>query len=327
MRLATMVAGDFCDVRCGRITHAMKMFGWRHNAVSRGYPPQFEDEYEHIDWHPYRKGFVEALTKKNESELFHVHGELHHYFPVLDAKETGKPVILNVHDLTCSRSASILDAFEAECISAADAHVWVTEEQREFAGSMGLDISKPYCVIPNYVSSKYLIEKPVLPHLGGICYEGGIDPRGYTANDRDFSPFADALGDDFHIYPGSKSPDYGQVHETELEYVMLLHRLAQHDWGLAGYHEPAESWLQSDPTKAYDYLAAGIPVIAMNTPKLAPLVEDGLAVWADSIKDVKQILTRMDTKDYKKRVLANRRKYTTERVIEPLVRLYEEVLA
>ncbi len=325
MRKATMVCGDFPDIRTGRITQAMRtMCGWKHDVVTRGYPPQMSDAYESIDWHPFRSRFQDAL-KATTGELFHVHGELHHFFPVLDAKECGKPVILNIHDLTCSRSLSILDVNEAECIAAADAHVWVTEEQRAFAHTMGLDVDKPYCIIPNYVSSRFFLDKPVLPHVGGIVYEGGIDKREMTANDRDFSPVADALGDSFHIYPGSSSPGYGVEHTTELEYVMLIHRLSQHDWGLAGYHEPADSWLQSDPTKAYEYLAAGIPVISMNTPKLAPLVEDGVAVVAESIDDLVRI-ARTDPTPYKKRIAEVRSRYTIERVIDPLLGLYEEVL-
>ena len=325
MRKATMVCGDFPDIRVGRITHAMRFNGWCHDAISRGYPPQFSDAYGHIDWHPYRTDFRSAL-EASDGELFHVHGELHHFFPVRDATELGKPVILNIHDLTCSRSQSILDAFEAECIALADAHVWVTEEQREFAGKMGLDISKPYCVIPNHASTRYFIDKPVLPHVGGIVYEGGIDKRGFGANDRDFSPIADALGDDFHVFPGSLSPDYGVQHSTELEYTMLIHRLSQYDWGLAGYHEPVESWLHSDPTKTYEYLSAGIPIIAMNTPKLMPLVEEGMGVWCETISDLKKVL-KMDPKPFKKRVLANRDRYTVERSIDKLVDLYEQVLA
>ena len=320
-----MVCGDYPDVRCGRITHAMRTIGWEHDVVTRAYPPQFEDIYTNIDWHPFRSMLTEAAAR-TDGELLHVHGELHHFFPVLDVKKDGRPVILNVHDLCCARKHSILDVTEEESLAAADAHVWVTEEQRDFAKRMNLPVDKPYCIIPNLASSRHMVEKPVLPHIGGICYEGSIDPRGQKGNDRDFSDVADALGDDFHIYPGGTAPDYGVTHETELDFHCLLHRLSQHDWGLAGYPEPLDSVVHGDPTKAYEYLMAGIPVIAMNSPTLIPLIEEGMGVWADSIEELPKVLS-LDIRAYKERVVANRRRFTLERVIEPLAALYEEVLS
>ncbi len=323
MRKATMVCGEFPDIRCGRITSAMRSDGWTHDVYTRGYPPQMVSVYDAIDWHPYRTDFS---APDSDAELFHVHGEMHHYFPVLHLKATtGKPVILNVHDLTCARPDSVLDVYEAECIEAADALVWVSEEQREYAAYAGLDVDKPYCVIPNYVSSQFFIDKTPLSHIGGLCYEGYIAPRGEVGNSRDFSPIGDAVP--LHIYGGNAADlDYGIVHESVADYPLLFQHLARHDWGLAGYHSPDPGWVHSHPTKAYEYLAAGIPIISWNTPLLRPVCEMGMGIEVNSLAELKAAL-KQDPKPYKKAVLANRRQFTTEAVIEPLARLYEEVLA
>ena len=322
MRKATMVCGDFPDIRAGRTARAMRLCGWEHDVVTRGYPPQFEDAYTHIDWDIYRTDF----HLDGDTELYHVHAELHHGYPVLHLKEsTDKPVIMNIHDLGVSRSGSALDKWEAEALDAADAHVWVTAEQRAYAASVGFNVNKPYVIMPNYASSEAFIDKTPLPHIGGICYEGFVTQRGDSGNDRDFSRIADALDDELHIYGGSGvDTGYGIDHPTLVHYEMLLHRLAQHDWGLAGYDQAVEGWLHSTPTKAFDYLAAGIPIISWNTPLLQPVLEAGMGVEVKQYSDLKKVLA-LDPKPYKKAVMRGRQFFTTERIIDPLGDLYDEL--
>lgn len=318
MRQATMVCAEFPDVRCGRITNAMLENGWEHDAYTRGYPPQMKEGYTAIDWNPYRTDFS---SPPKDSELYHVHGEMHHYFPVAQLKEvTDKPVILNVHDLTCARLNSVLDIFEEENLALADAHVWVTEAQRDYAKKMGLDVDKPYCIVPNYVSSRYFIDKTPLPHKGGLVYEGGIAERGNNSNYRDFSPIADEV--ELHIFGGGGDCDYGILEDPVMDYEMLFHRLAQYDWGLAGFYEDVPGWNQTQPTKAYEYLAAGIPIISWNTPMLDEIVDMGMGVTVNSMAELKKVVAS-DPKPYKKRVLEHRRHFCIERHIQPLVDLYE----
>ncbi len=294
----------------------MNLQGWEHDCFTRGFPFQLTDQYSNIDWHPYRSDYRES---DRDTELYHVHGELHHYFPVLHLKEsTDKPVILNVHDVTSSRLKSALDVWEAEAIDAADAHVWVTKEARQFATDIGLNTDKPYCIVPNYVSSLFFIEKRVLPYIGGVCYEGGISG---AANDRDFEPVADALDGQFHIFT-ENDPGYGNYRGVVMDYPMLFHRLAQHDWGYSGYHEAVPSWMQTLPTKAYEYLAAGIPIISHNTPLLDPLVEMGMGITINSLSDLKHL---PDPKPFKKNVMRHRHLFTTEAQVGPLRELYERL--
>ena len=316
---ATMVCSDFADVRCGRITRALRNHGWTHDLLTRGYPPQMDDVYTSIDWNPYRDRF--AVRDTDDTALYHVHGEMHNYKPVLELREqTDKPIILNVHDLTCARPESILDKYEKECIEAADGLVWVTREQRDFAERMGINVDKPTAFFGNYVSSDFFIDKPLLPYIGGVAYEGSIAKRGETANDRDFSPVSDALDGSLHIYSGGSNPDYGIVHDPVFEYPILFQRLAQHDWGFAGYHSQSPSWEHSQPTKAYEYLAAGIPIISMNTPLLDPLVAAGMGVTITKLSDLRHL---PPAKSFRKQVLAHRRHFTAESDVDGVAALYK----
>ena len=121
-----------------------------------------------------------------------------------------------------------------------------------------------------------------MPHIGGVVYEGGCEKSGTPGAWRDQSAMSDALGGKLHIYPGGPHPDYGIVHPTELHYPLLIQRLAQHDWGFVGVWPANEAWTQTVPTKAYEYLAAGIPILAMNCPLLKPLCMAGMGRYVKS---------------------------------------------
>lgn len=320
MKHAVMVCADYPDVRCGRITQGMKEHGWTHDVLTRGFPAQMEDAYDHI----YASPFQWKHTF-DDSTLYHVHGELHSFWPVERIKETSNAkVILNVHDLTCARPNSQFDKSEEAGLSLCDAQVWTTEEQRAFATKAGLDTSKPYCIVPNYVSRRYFIDSTPLPHIGGICYEGGISPRGDNANSRDFSPIADALDGELFIYRGGNPVGYGIERGTVFEYPLLFHRLAQHDWGLAGFYEAHDSWTHASVTKAYEYLAAGIPIISFNTPQLDPVTDLGMGVKVDNLQQLRELLD-VDVTPYKEAVLKHRSQFCVERTLKPLAELYERL--
>lgn len=323
-RLGLMVAGAFADVRCGRITEALSAHGWEHDLLTTRMPPQFAHVYREIDSDPFRtyRSYVEAI-KRHPAELIHVHGELYGFWPLYAALEgaNGRPVIFNVHDLP-SACGGVFDPMEQECIEKADALVWVTDEMATWASTYGIAVDKPSCTISNYPSSSVFIDSTPLPHIGGVVYEGGCDKRGTPGAWRDQSYMADALGGQLHIYPGNPGVDYGIVHPTETTYPLLIHRLAQHDWGLVGaWPANDDLWNQSVPTKTFEYMAAGIPFIALNMPRLKPLCKAGFGRYAYSLEDLPK-LAKLDPAPYRAKVLAHRHEYALENHIQPLVDLY-----
>lgn len=323
-----MVCGEYPDIRAGRITSALRDRGLPHGVVTLRYPPQFDDVYDFIDWN-HTDGSKRIIERalSHECDVYHVHGELHQFWPVVELKKhTDKPVILNVHDLASSRPASALDRYEQEAIEAADALVWVTEEQRLFSKAIGFDVDKPYAIVPNYVSSRYFIDKPLLPHIGGVVLHGGMAPRGDTGASIDYSPVADALGGELHLFPGGPDPDYGIKHRTELDYGILMHRLAQFDWGFCGTAVADAAWGMALPTKVGEYFAAGIPVIALNCPPVKKFCDMGMGIYLTDIRDLPKAAAT-DPRKFAKCVKANRARFTTERAIEPLVELYRAVTA
>jgi len=183
--------------------------------------------------------------------------------------------------------------------------------------------NKPYICLPTYGSHSTIVEKPVLPHLGGLCYVGGADPRGYEASWRDQSPVAD-LVPDFHIYPGNPGIDYGILHDTVLDYRLITQHIARHDWGYVGVPVANHAWAHSYPNKVYEYLLAGIPIIALNTPLLKPLCDAGYGIYLDDVKQL-PVAMKENPKPYAKRVRQDRYRFTMRYNIQPLLDLYEQV--
>lgn len=319
-----MVCGEYPDIRVGRITSALRDNGIKHGVVTLRYPPQFDFAYDFIDWN-HTDGSKKLIDRamKHQCDVYHVHGELHNFWPVEALKErTDKPVILNVHDLASARPNTTLDVWEESGIAAADALVWVTEEQRVFAEALGFDVDKPYAIVPNYVSSRYFIDKKVLPHIGGVVVHGGTLKRGENPTSIDYSATSDALEGQLHVIPGGDSPDYGIVHPTEMDYGILMHRLSQFDWGFCGTPNPDAVWGMALPTKVGEYFAAGIPVIALNCPPVKKFCDMGMGIYLTDVRDVPKAAAT-DPKPYVKNVLKYRSQFTTERAIAPLVELYK----
>ena len=177
-----MVCKDYLDVRAGRIAIAMSIHGIHHDALCNRFPVTYRDAYARIDVDPYMgyDGMVKRI-RESDADIIHVHGALSGMWVTLAAKEgaEGRPVVLNVHDLTAARVQSVFDPYEPQAIRAADALVWVSEPYRDYAiQAYGKWEEKPECFVTNYVSSRAIVERSVLPHVGGVCCVGGVTTRG-----------------------------------------------------------------------------------------------------------------------------------------------------
>ena len=317
------ISTGYLDVRAGRAALALKDHGIEAEGLCFRWPPQLRDAYTHLtvdplmDWRD-----IQRFVKASKADVIHIHGELYGYWLAQCVREaTDRPVILDCHDLACARPNSLLDAYEQRAFQMADAFVWVTQEQRDFGLKMGLAaLGKPEVFVTNYVTSSAFIDKPLLPKIGGVVYAGGISKRGDGSQERDLSAVADQIP--LHIYCGSpEPPDYGINHPQEVHYPLYIQQLARYDWGFCGHPFQATSWLQSMPTKATEYFAAGIPGIFMNVPACREFAERGMGVYIDDIRDLKKVAS-LDPKPYRKAVMAQRREFTVERIIDPLVELY-----
>jgi len=327
LRKAIAVSGSYPCVRAGKITEAME--GWEHSCVSRGVPPQFAYAYSSVRAlrGATRRELVNEVLR-TKGELIHVHNEPN--WPVTAIRERDpRPIIMDVHDIASARPFHAEDANrleEAEAYEAADAFVFVSKEQRDYAIECGFAVKgKPFCILANWASASTIVRRPLMPHIGGMVYAGGLDPRGMSGAWRDLSPVADAVGSAWHVYPGGPGIEYGTVHRMVLDYELLTQHLARHDIGFTGTTFPIPAWSHSVPNKLFEVLVAGIPFVALNNPLCEPYAERGFGIMAESLRDVKRTLT-LDLKPYRKRIKANNYTLTMRYNISPLMELYNELV-
>lgn len=323
------LSSGYLDVRAGRLALALKEHGIISDGICFRYPPQFRYAWDslHVSAMQDYRDIINSI-KASDADVIHVHGELYGFYMAQIAREaTDRPVVLDIHDLACARQHSLFDPHEMPAYDAADAYVWVTPEQRDFGAAMGLvNQDKPEVFITNYISSSCFIEKTPLPHVGGVIYAGGVNKRGDLGQERDLSAVSDALDGQLNILCGSpEPPDYGIMRGQEVDYQLLIHRLAQYDWGFCGYPTPVASWTQAMPTKVTEYFAAGLPVIFLNVPICKQFAEMGMGVYCETVKDV-EAASRLSPKPFKKAVMAQRSQFCVERIIEPLVEMYRGLL-
>lgn len=328
-----MVTGEYPCVRASKITRALRELDWEHDVICKAPPPQLDDSYRQVNFSPYREydDYI-PLIRDSAAEIIHVHNEP--YWPVLAAKEaTNKPVILNVHDLACARVGYSLDPHEAEAFNQADGLIFVSEPQRQFAIMGGLDVDKPTAILGNYALREFYHDPRgiSLPKagVGEIVYEGGIESRGVPGAWRDLSGISDALEGRLHIMPGGRSVDYGINHPSERDFDMLMVRLNTYDWGITGNFIAHPAWQHSIPNKVFEYMAAGIGILAIDSPAVDEIIlPDKLGLKIKRPEDLKnpQLKDPAFIKKIQKNVLRQRDYFAMERQVMVVDRLYNELL-
>jgi hypothetical protein len=313
-------------IRAGKLARALATCGWEFDGLGLSYPAVYANAYRHAIADPYlTSNSLRKFVAEHPARLLMVDNEPNWPLRPMHDAAGGRPVVLDVADIQSQRSDGFVDPFEAEAFALADALVFVTAEQREYAVEHGLaDASKPCAVVSNYVLAAEMIDGTPLPHLGGVVYQGGLNKRSAQGGWRDLSTLADALAGELHLY--GDHVDYGIQHGTELEYPLLIHRLARHDWGFVGSPVPSLAWEKTLPNKVYEYFAAGIPVVVMNAPLCRPFCDLGMGVYCGTVAEVAEAARTLDPAPYREAVRAHRGQFTMESHIAPVAEMFAELL-
>lgn len=123
------------------------------------------------------------------------------------------------------------------------------------------------------------------------------------------------------LHPAGITHPYMHYHEP-LPYRSLLQEMTRYDYGLVLWYEgaKAEFFQASLPSKFFDYLASGLPVIVGPYRSLADYVKSkgcGFVLWD---------MNELEVKLAQQYPLGDPKQYTMEHYIPPLVDLYRELV-
>lgn len=285
-----------------------------------------------------------------DTDIFHCHNEPS-WFVTLVKELCDVPVVLDIHDSFLTRVAKEeqdrvyeeegkelvrITAEERNNFQLADALVFPGQRFADLVRSE-FNLTQPYIILPSYLPRR-LYRYNIQDWLGGLVYEGKVQlsteqrhSYGFRyCNYLDFAKKCREIGMDFHMYSGRTDEpfmqaykDYAILHEPR-HFQELVRDIARHDWGLLGNIVPTSEWDVAFPNKLFEYVAAGVPVVAINAKESEDFVErEGIGI---SVKSIEELASRWsEHTNIRKNLLKKRAKYSMDNNIHQLEELYRNV--
>lgn len=292
----------------------------------------------HLNGHRPEISQIETTIKMLSShvDLFHVHNEPDWIVEVVK-QNTDKPVVYDIHDMVSQRTHEV-DEWERRALEACDAIVVPSRDYQEVLLKRG--ITKPIIEILSGVPEKLFPTQRRKPERLGIVYEGGLKGKPQERSEQfEFRSWAEVFRDIAKMnigvwaYPSATNEDYSEYENSGIivmptfPYNELLKNLTAHEAGLVGSPFPTGAFDGALPNKMFEYITAGIPVIAINAPTAANFLEAlGFGKGITDIKEIPDVLNKFyeeKTADY---VWSMRKNWSMDRQVQKLLTLYTKLL-
>jgi glycosyltransferase involved in cell wall biosynthesis len=323
----TFIAHHFC-IRATKQVLALKSKGHKIYGMSFRRPEYRENFDAFLLCHDKNirqmKNAIEIMDK--ETDVWYVHTEP--YWMVFLVREvSNKPILLDMHD---SMNWRIIQDFpksseERAAVEMIDGAVYPSGQCRDITEKLYPRLKDlPSTILPPYVNERFYVYH-AWERIGGIVYEGRVDKKSspHFLNYCKYHELAKKLQEaeiPFYLYSPWKSQEhmneYNEIALTydALEYSKLIGTMGCHDWGFCGNIDEHPEWNLAMPNKLFEYMAAGIPIIAMNCKEVEKfVVEHGVGI---AVKSVDEIKARWDERaQCQVNVLKKRHNWTMEKHI------------
>lgn len=284
-----------------------------------------------------------------DTDIFHVQNEPS--WPVTLIKETcDVPVVLDVHDSFLARVTP--EEFDSRRANGKEVVRITAEERNNFQLADALvfpgkyfaelvmnefNLTQPSIVLPSYMPRR-MYRYNMQDWMGGLVYEGKVqvnteDKASYGfryCNYHELAKKCNEIGMDLHLYAGRDDKEFMDVYDkiayVHKPYVFdeLIKNIARHDWGLVGNIVPTQEWNVAMPNKMFEYIAAGVPVVAINAKECGEFVkEHGVGIEVTSLEELAERWG--EHREIRKNLLKVRAKFSMEKNLKPLEDLYEKV--
>jgi len=332
------VSNNFC-ARTRQTMMAVKRAGHEVHAVFNAarVALEFMNEAETLSvWRTDDRRQMVPAIRAIDPDVIHVQDRPHDLMVQVSLAKFNCPIVYDPHDLDSYLTGSMWKS-EPQALRAADAIVWPSASYMVAASKMH-GLTQPSIFVPSMVCSHLFPTKRLARRRNVGVWEGGIvrdalhpkSPRHYLDQRPFIKAFRDA-GMACDVYPVPTDQRIieafeaaGAVPFITQPYTRLLWWLTQYDFGWfgqVGNHPQIHGAL---PNKMFDYIAAGIPVLAINAAETAQFVEDnevGVAIQRPEQAADPKVRERLET--IRERLWERRHEFTRERACEPLLKLYE----
>jgi hypothetical protein len=121
----------------------------------------------------------------------------------------------------------------------------------------------------------------------------------------------------------------GAVAHSMHRFPDMMRQLTRYDWGLCGHLDSHPQWQKAMPNKLFEYLAAGIPVISINSDEVSGfVVEHGVGTVTPTLSGLADAARNKDLQAMCAGFVAeNRHKFVMESQVPEIEALYAEAAA
>lgn len=298
-----MVAGHAC-IRVQKMAIPLIQKGHEVHLIA-GKVPSFWPNYKSFSLCSDIDQYLAAIKLHPNADVFHCHNEPSWFVTAVKEVFPNKPAIMDVHDSYLTRYTP--DEVDEKMEKGEKAVRILTEERNNFQLADALDfpgesfadlvcgefgLKQPRLVLPSYVPLCFY-QYTTRDWHGGLVYEGKVNLPEETKGMHfgfEYCDYTDlmkrckAMEMDFHLYSGRDDAKFKEhfmeafIHKP-LAYEELLKSIGRHDWGLVGNTIKTKQWEVAVPNKMFEYISAGVPVVAMNAGVCSDfLLETGMGI-------------------------------------------------